>query len=384
LIAPGSGRVLHANRAAHAAAGGVFPIDREEPLYLRVAAGERFANVRVDRETPAGTRSLVASGDTIVPPGRPPVAVLTFEDVTELEAARRRTDALADAGALLAGSLDLDATLQAIARLAVPRLADWCFVELLRDDGSIERVAIAADDPELLRRAREYDGRYPLDPDSPVGSPQVIRSGEPDLQPEIPDAMLQLAAQDAEHLELLRALGFRSSMIVPLRQGGRVVGDLALVSAASGRRFGAADLTAAQELADRCGLHLENAQLYRELAHARDELEAILAGVADAVTVQDRDGRLTYVNDAAVRLLGEPLGYRDRAALLAAPPAELVAGFEMLGEDGEPFPPDRLPGRLALAGEEPEPVIVRYRVRATGESRWSRVKARPLTRLTAA
>ena len=167
-------------------------------------------------------------------------------------------------------------------------------------------------------------------------------------------------------------------MIVPLRAGGRVVGDLALVSAGSGRRYGAADLAAAQELADRCGLYLENARLYRELERAHDELEAILAGVADAVTVQGPDGRLTYVNDAAVRLLGEPLGFADRAALLAAPPAELAAGFDMLGEDGEPFPLERLPGRLALAGEEPEPVIVRYRVRATGETRWSRVKARPL------
>ena len=214
-----------------------------------------------------------------------------------------------------------------IARLAVPRLADWCFVELLRDDGSIERVAIEADDPALLEHAREYDRRYPLDPDAPVGSPQVIRSGQPELQTEIPDAMLELVAQDAEHLEILRALGFRSSMIVPLRSGGRVVGDLALVSAASGRRFGPADLAAAQELADRCGLYLENARLYRELERAHDELEAILAGVADAVTVQGPDGRLTYVNDAAVRLLGEPIGLPDRAALIAAPSAQLAAGL---------------------------------------------------------
>ncbi len=378
LIEPATARVLFANRAANDVAGGAFPLDLDAPAQRRVAAGERFSNLRVDWETPAGTRTLVASGDTIVPPGRPPVAVLTFEDVTELEAARLRSDALADAAAMLAGSLDFDATLQLIARLAVPRLADWCFVELLREDGAIDRVAIEAADPATLEHAREYDRRYPLDPDAPVGSPQVIRSGVPDLQPEIPDAMLEAVAQDAEHLEILRALGFRSSMIVPLRAGGRVVGDLALVSAGSGRRYGTADLAGAQELADRCGLYLENARLYRELERAHDELEAILAGVADAVTVQGHDGRLTYVNDAAVRLLGQPLGFADQAGLLAAPPAELAAGFEMLDEDGEPLPLERLPGRLALAGEEPEPVIVQYRVRATGETRWSRVKARPL------
>ena len=194
-----------------------------------------------------------------------------------------------------------------IARLAVPRLADWCFVELLQADGSITRAAIEASDADLLTRAREYDRRCPLDPSAPVGSPQVIRSGVPDLQPEIPDAMLQAVAQDQEQLELLRSLGFRSSMTVPLRSRGRIIGDLALVSATSERRFGEADLAAAQELAVAGGLYLENARLYRDLRLARDELEAILAGVADAVTVQGPDGRLVYVNEAAVRLLG----YRD-------------------------------------------------------------------------
>ena len=369
---------MFANRAAYDLAGGAFPAGLRRPELERVAAGERFSRLQVEWETPAGTRSLMASGDTIVPPGERPVAVLTFEDVTDLEAARRRADALAEVGALLAGSLDPDATVQLIARLAVPRLADWCFVELLRDDGSIDRAAIEAVDPVLLEQAREYVRRYPLDPNAPWGSPQVIRTGEADLTPEIPDEVLASVAQDAEHLEILRSLGFRSSMIVPLRAAGRVIGDLALVSAESGRRFDATDLAAAQELADRCGLFLENARLYRELERARDELEAILAGVADAVTVQDPSGRLVYANDAAVRLLGEPVGLTTREKLLAAPVGELATRYEILGEDGEPFPHERLPGRLALAGEDPEPVILRSRMRSTGETRWTRVKAQAM------
>ncbi len=374
LISPQSGRVFFANRAAHRMAGGVFPLDQSTPELARVAAGERFTNLQVEWETPAGRRSLIASGDTIVPPGERAVAVLTFEDITELETSRRRADALSEISALMAGSLDFDATVQLIARLAVPRLADWCFVELLHEDGSIERAAIEAVDPEVLAQAREYDRRYPLDPDAPWGSPQVIRTGEADLTPEIPDEVLASVAQDDLHLEILRSLGFRSSMIVPLRAGGRVIGDIALVSAESGRRFGEADLAGAQELADRCGLYLENARLYRELETARDELEAILAGVADAVTVQDATGRLVYANEAAVRLLGYP----DRAALLGASPGEVASRFDMLDEDGRPFPLDRLPGRLALLGENPEPLTIRYRARATGATGWSRVKATPL------
>ncbi len=108
------------------------------------------------------------------------------------------------------------------------------------------------------------------------------------------------------------------------------------------------------------------------------ELEAILAGVADAVLAQDPDGTLVYVNDAAVRLLGVPSGYPDRAALLAADPRDLAARLEILSEDGRPLPAERLPGRRALAGEEPEPMTLRYRVRATGAIRWMRVKAQPV------
>ena len=72
LIEPATARVLFANRAANDVAGGVFPLDLDAPEQRRVAAGERFSNLRVDWETPAGTRTLVASGDTIVPPGGRP------------------------------------------------------------------------------------------------------------------------------------------------------------------------------------------------------------------------------------------------------------------------------------------------------------------------
>ena len=370
--------MLFANRAAHRVAGGAFPLEHEAPEYRRVAAGERLANVRIDWDTPAGTRALIASGDMLHPPGRPPLAVLTFEDVTELEATHRRTATLADAGALLAGSLDFDAMLELTAKMAVPRLGDWCSVELLRDDGTVEHVAVATADPELLTHVRELHRRFPTAPDASAGPAQVIRTGVPELLPEVTDAMLRAWARDPEQLELLRTLGCHSSMTVPLRSGGRVIGALAVLSAGSGRHFTTADLAAAQELANRCGLHLENAGLYRELQRARDELDAILSGVADAVTVQTADGRLTYVNDAAVRLLGVPIGLTDAAALLAATPQELSARYEILAEDGQPFPIDRLPGRLVLAGAEAAPAIMEYRVRATGESRWARVKARPL------
>ena len=107
-----------------------------------------------------------------------------------------------------------------MARLAVPAFADWCFVELLRPDGAIERVVMEHVDPAKRQFIVEYDQRYPLDPESPVGSPQVIRSGEPILMPEIPDELWEAVAQDPEQLRLMREAGMVSAMVVPMRVRG--------------------------------------------------------------------------------------------------------------------------------------------------------------------
>jgi len=261
-----------------------------------------------------------------------------------------------------------------VARLAVPAFADWCFVELLRPDGAIERVVMEHVDPAKRRFIVEYDERYPLDPDAPVGSPHVIRTGEPILMPEIPDALWEAAAQDPEQLRLMRAAGMVSAMVVPMRVRGTVIGDIALTTAESGRRYTEEDLALAQDLADRCALAIDNARLHTTLRETRDDLRAILEGVADAVTAQAPDGRLVYANDAAVRLLG--FGSADE--MLAAPPGAIRDRFEMVDGRGAPIPLENLPGRRALAGERPPPLTVRYRDVAGGADRWSRIQSTPV------
>ncbi len=297
------------------------------------------------------------------------------------ESAPSPADLLAEAGARLATTLDYRATLHAVADLVVPRLADFCFVEMLRPDGTIAREVMRAADPGRQALAHAYDRRWPLDPGAAEGSPRVIRTGEPELIEELPAGYLEPMAADPEQRALLTSIGFRSALIVPLRVRGEVIGDLALATAESGRRFGAQDLVTAQELADRCASHIDNARLVTDLRAAeaelrgsRDELEAILEGVADAITVQEPDGRLVYVNQAAVDLLGYP----DAAALLAAPITEVVARFEMLAPDDSPLDLEAMPGRRVLRGEQAEPLIVRYRRKPDGRDRWARIKARPV------
>ncbi len=281
---------------------------------------------------------------------------------------------LAAAGDQLASSLDYEETLATVARLAVPAYADWCFVELLQPDGSIERVVTEHADPSKREFVEEYDRRYPLDPDAPIGSPAVIRTGKPELLSEIPDEFWELVAQDPEQLRLLREVGFVSAIIVPLRVRGIVIGDLALATAQSGRHYDEDDVRVAQELADRCALALDNARLHTAARESSAELQAILDGVADAVTAQSPEGRLAYANDAAVRLLG----YESADELLSAPPEEIRERFEMRDDAGEPIAYADLPGRKALAGERPEPLTVRYRHHGSAENRWSRVQSTPV------
>jgi PAS domain S-box-containing protein len=136
-----------------------------------------------------------------------------------------------------------------------------------------------------------------------------------------------------------------------------------------------------RDITDRRNAETEREELLRleqlarvDASQARDQLEAILRGVADAVTAQGPDGRLLFANEAAVELLG----YESSEALLAAPLDEILSRFEVLDESGRPFPVDQLPGRRALAEGEGGEVVVRFRVQATGEERWSAVKATPI------
>ena len=271
-------------------------------------------------------------------------------------------------------SLDYAETLAAVARLAVPAYADWCFVELVMPDGRIERVVTEHADPSKRGLVEEYDRRYPLDPDSPVGSPKVIRTGEPELLSDIPDEFWAAVAQDPEQHRLLREVGIVSALVVPMRVRGTVIGDIALAHSSSGRRYTEEDLPRARDLADRCALAIDNARLHTAARRSHDDLKAIVEGVADAVTAQAPDGRLVYANDAAVRLLA----FADADELLAAPPTEFRHRFEMLDEDGSDIPLERLPGRRALAGERPPPLTVRYRRHGDAEVRWSRVQSTPV------
>ena len=295
-----------------------------------------------------------------------------------LERAEFRQSLAADAGEVLSSALDYEVTLIGLARLCAHRLADWCFVFVKEDDGSVRQVAAAHADPARQRQAWELLFRYPLEPSRPEGPAKVIRTGESELVPVVTEPVLRAIAPGEENLRMLKVLGIRSAMIVPLNVRERTLGAIAFASAESGRVYGPEELALAEQLGARAAVAVDNARLYgrlheteAELRVSRDQLEAILNGVADAVTVQGADGKVVYANDAAAR----SLGFASSEQMGLASPSSLVERYELFDEEGNAFPPDRLPGRLALRGEDPEPALVRYREVETGEDMWSLIKA---------
>jgi PAS domain S-box-containing protein len=187
--------------------------------------------------------------------------------VTDIDARKRQEEVnafLARVGPVLASSLDYEATLTRVAELAVPTLADWCAVHIIDPGGTPRPLAIAHVDPTKAAWAWDLQQRYPVDLTAAHGLANVLRTGRPELYAEIPDALLVASARDAAHLALMRRVGLRAAMIVPLLARDRVLGAIVLAMAESGRRYTEHDLVLAEELARRAALFVANAHLYHE------------------------------------------------------------------------------------------------------------------------
>ena len=209
-----------------------------------------------------------------LPSGQVEEVLVYVVDVTERVRLERSQEYLSEASAVLASSLDYQTTLEQVAQLTVPELADWCTIHIVEEDGSIEQIAVAHVDPGKIEWAHQINSKYPLNRDDVRGAALTLRTGEPDLVSYIPDEMLVQAARNSEHLKILRQVGFKSVMAVPLRTQERILGVISFVAAESGRRYDQTDLRLAQELARRASLAIDNAQLYQTALAHRAQAEA--------------------------------------------------------------------------------------------------------------
>jgi PAS domain S-box-containing protein len=208
--------------------------------------------------------------------GRPFRISGVVSDITERKRAEESLRFLAEASVLLSASLNYEKTLESLARLAVPILADLCIVDIV-ENGVVRRMGVAHADRNREEQVRQLKHRYPPDLNGQHPAMKVLRTGVATLVPEIPASELVEATRDAEHLQIVRDMGFKSYIIVPLLVRGRTLGTISLVSTKEERRYGQADLALAEELARRAVLSIENGQLYRETQETTENLrQAIL------------------------------------------------------------------------------------------------------------
>lgn len=191
----------------------------------------------------------------------------------EAEADQQRSAFLAEVSTALASSLDYESTLANVANLVVPFFADWCAIDLLQDNQFIHRVAVAHRDPMKVELGWEIHRRYPRHIDGAEGVPKVLRTGKTEIVSEIPDAVLEMVAQDAEHLRILRELGLKSGIISPLIARGQILGTISFVTAESDRRYSLADMSLAEDITHRAAIAIDNARLYREAQQSQQAAE---------------------------------------------------------------------------------------------------------------
>jgi GAF domain-containing protein len=213
--------------------------------------------------------------------------LLRIQAEQEAKQRQAKLSFLAEASAELASSLDYEATLARVARLAVPTFADWCAIDLVKDN-RLRRLAVAHVDPAKVEYAHELAERYPSDPDSVSGPWQVIRTGRSELIQEITDDMLVAAARDAEHLRIARELALYSAVTVPLIARGRTLGVITWVNAESQRRYTQGDLEFAEDLARRAAVSIDNSELHSETSAVAVRLQhAVLPSALPSVACCD-------------------------------------------------------------------------------------------------
>src|SRR3954470_12997980 len=279
---------------------------------------------------------------------------------------------VAKASELLASSLEYERTLSNVASLAVPEFADWCAIDMLEPDGSLGRLAIAHVDPDKIQLAHELAEKYPPDADAAYGVPNVIRTRRPELFSDIPDELLVEAASEVpELLDLLRQLGLRSSMCVPLIARDRVLGAITFIAAESGRQYDEHDLATAQDLARRAATAVDNARLYRETQAARREaveslavVDAVFAAAPVGLAFMDLDFHYVRVNEALAAINGLPAEEHDGRSLRDVLGIELAATIEPyhrhVVETGEPILDLPVEGRVAADPDDARSWLVSY------------------------
>src|SRR5215210_3185458 len=245
-------------------------------------------------------------------------------------------------------------------------------VDALMDAVGLDRAAVLLHDEHGVMRFRAWRGlsaayRATAEAHSPWSA---------DEQEFAPIAVSDALEEPTFGEELRRAVvaeGIRTLAFVPLVHRRELLGKLMLYRDEP-NEFSDAELQLAQTIAGAIAGAIKRTRAEQLLRESSRRLDVVFRRIADGITVQDPSGNLVFANDAAARMVGAG----SVEEMLATPPDKLLSAFALVDEHGEPFPPDELPGRLALRGVEVGPRLVGWRLRDSGEERWSMVASTPV------
>jgi len=186
------------------------------------------------------------------------------------EESAQRTEFLAEAGSALASSLDYRLTLAKVAGLAVPFFADWCGVNIVDDNGVLQRLVIRHAGVEM-DVARDLQKLFPTSRNP--AARLAVRARKTQFIEQISDSLMARYIRQPERLALLQSLGLRSAIFAPLVARGRTLGVLTFATAESARCYTPEDVSLAEELAHRAALAVDNARLFADVAHERERVQ---------------------------------------------------------------------------------------------------------------
>jgi PAS domain S-box-containing protein len=309
--------------------GGPFPLERlPGRLALRGIETEQVIRYR-DTKTGGDRWSVVHATPVFDEHGGIRFAVNSFHDVTARLLAERDLGFVAEAGQRLNATLNYEETLKTLASLVVPKLASWAGFYLV-EEGEVRRMFGAHIDEAKRKLVEDTARRHPFDfADRGKPIPLALYEGRSSLFEHVTDEALAAAANDEEHFEALKQLGFTTAIVVPLETSGRVIGAMTLVRT-EGADYGHADLRVAEELGRRAAVAIENARNF-ERAQARAHASQALEYVGDGVFLTDDEGVIRLWNPAAAELTG-----LEAHAVVGLTIPEALPGWPDAQEDGRP------------------------------------------------
>lgn len=291
----------------------------------------------------------------------------TLTDIDDQKRVQDGLRLLADAGVRLATARDISSMLGILAQEVIERFADWCSIyEAV--PGSLPRaVSIVHKDPAKIKLAQTLIEEFPIEPTDLTML--VIASGEPVLLEKIDDALVRERTKNQRHYELIKQLGLRSAMVVPIKSGETVLGVLSLISAESTHRFNGNDFVLAQALAQRAGLAWSNVLLLRNSVEAEQRFRIAAETIPDMLWVAGPDGALRYANARWTEFFG----------------SETELQTWRMRDHVHPEDIERAYSRWQHSLQSGDPYEVEYRARNQhGEYKWFLARALPLRDSTGA